>query len=179
MIGAIFGALVRVAVHAIPTLLGFGTLMGTDRLMKWASHEQVGPWVITGMNALQRAHLIDVANEILGREHSQERELAFMNHKMQIIATCARGRFGYILFDPSNPYHLEKLSRYPHQLLEKAFVTACKLSGLEYLTPEPDEPGQGETKPAQEQSVDLRVQLEQEDDGLDLPEDDEAVKQNP
>ncbi len=179
MIAAILGTLVRVVVHAIPTLLGFGTFMGTDRLMKWASHEQVGPWVITGMNALQRSQLIDVANEILGRDHSQERELAFMNHKMQIIATCVRGRFGYILFDPANPYHLEKLSRYPNELLEKVFVTACKLSGLEYLTPTMDELAPGETKLTQEENADLNGHLVQEDDGLDWPEDDEAANPNP
>ena len=179
MIAVIVGALARVVVHAIPTLLGFGTFMGTDRLMKWASHEQVGPWAVTGMNALQRAQLIDVANEILGREHSQERELAFMNHKMQIIATCVRGRFGYILFDPANPYHLEKLSRYPHQLLEKAFSVSCKLSGLEYLNPAMGEQAPGASKSPQAGSADISGDIKQEDDGLDWPADDEDANPNP
>ncbi len=173
MIAAFLGALVRVAVHAIPTLLGFGTLMGTDRLMKYASHERVGPWVITGMNALQRTHLIDVANEILKQDASPERSFQFMHNQMQIIATCARSPLGYILFDPGNPKHLDKLSRYPEELLQNAFIAACRLSGLEYLTPSTD------AKPEKPPELNLVTAETEEDDGLDWPEDNEKVSPNP
>lgn len=168
MIGIITKGLIHLAINSIPTLLGFGTLMGTDKMMKYGAHETVGPWVIKGMNALQRSALIDVANKILSQEPSPDRTRQFMNHQMQIIATCARNRMGYILFDPSNPRHLNKLMGYPIELLDEAYNTACRLSGLDYLVVGDSSSSAAPTEPSEV--------IEQEDDGLDFPEEKEQEK---
>ena len=166
MIGLIAKGLISLAIHAIPTMFGFGTLMGTDRMMKYGAHESVGPWVVKGMSALQRARLIDVANQILSQEPSPERTHQFMNHQMQIIATCVRNRFGYILFDPANQNHLYKLMSYPVELLDEAYNVACRLSGLDYLVIEP------ENKPESVKAEAHKI-IDEEDDGLDFPEEQE------
>lgn len=173
MIGTLVGLLVKSAIHAIPTLLGFGTMMGTDKVMKYGAHEQVGPWVIKGMNALQRTTMVDVINETLKQPESVERNVTFMHHQMQIIAHCARNRLGYILFDPTNEKHLEKLASYPVEHLDSAFNTACRLSGLEYLQAKPADAEKLKSKPAGP------VPFAQEDDGLDWPAEDEESNPNP
>lgn len=172
MIGTLVGLLVKSAIHALPTLLGFGTMMGTDKMMKYGAHEQAGPWVIKGMNALQRTTMVDVINETLQRPKSVERDVTFMHHQMQIIAHCARNRLGYILFDPSNGKHLDKLASYPVEVLDEAFNTACRLSGLEYLQAKPSTDASPESN--EPVKPDAPAAYEQEDDGLDWPEDEES-----
>lgn len=175
MIGLVFSLLGRILVHGLPTLLGCGTLMGTDKKMKFADHKEVKPWVLVSMNALQRTQFIDAAVELMNVDDHREREIRFMHFQMQIIAVCARNRLGYFLFNPLNPKHLNKLSQYPEPLLRKAFETACALSGLEYLVPKDIVTSDPEVKTEPEQ----KPAYDQEDDGLDWPEDDEEANPNP
>lgn len=179
MIGAILGTVLRLVVHSVPTLLGFGTLMGTDKHMKYGTHKSVGPWVVVSMSALERTAFIDAFDIILQIKDDKERAFSFNRYQLQIIAASVRNRLGYFLFDAFKSRHLDKLSLYPQDQLNQAFKKACELSCLDFLLgPEKNKTNTGESQLSESESDQLKDHLF-EDDGLDFPEEGEDANPNP
>lgn len=133
--------------NALPWIFRIGTFLGKDPVFKHRVKEDAGPWSLTELSAADRQTFADLTNQIMELKEP-ERSQQYMNMKYQVIATAARNKHGYFIFDPMNVKHLTKIASYPESVLLKSLKVISIQSGMPWLVP----PSSDYEQPASEQS---------------------------
>ena len=130
--------------NLLPVLFRLGTFLGKDKLYKSRMKRDIGPFCIAELSAADRQMLLTLARNYYANDQTTdaEKELQFIGLRLQAIAASARNKRGYILFDPMKKTDLDKVSKYPQSVLNKALDAIADISGLPFLrtAPEAEDP---------------------------------------